>query len=65
VALLAKDLFDMLTDVTRALTESVTNLPVETAPGYRIFARSQFSSHRTSLSTYLDNPWRMNETAVT
>jgi hypothetical protein len=44
VALLAKDLFDVLADVTGALTESINNLPVETAPGYRVFVRSQLSA---------------------
>jgi len=60
LALLTKDLFDVLADVTGALTESIADLPVETAPGYRVFARSQLSTHRILIPTYLDEPWRMD-----
>jgi hypothetical protein len=57
LALLADDLFTALGDFTHALVESFAVLPPETAPGYRIYARSRFFDHRSQLKEYLTNPW--------
>lgn len=58
-AYLADDLVSGLADFTEAFVSSFKALPPETAPGYRIYARSPLADHRNLLADYLANPWRM------
>lgn len=64
LTLLADDLFTSVSDFTEALLRSFASLPPETAPGYKIYARSRLFEHRERLKEYLNNPWQMQSSAT-
>ena len=62
LAFLAKDLSEVINEFAPTLTESLSDLPVETAPGLQIFGRSpaKLAAQRDAIPSYLENPWRMS-----
>ena len=67
LAFLAQDISDIIGEVEPALTQSLSDLPAETAPGFQVYGRSvaKLASQRDAIPEYLNNPWRMKfETAV-
>lgn len=58
---LADDLYVALADFTKAFIASFKGLPAETAPGYKIYARSPLSRYRNLLAEYMANPWCMGK----
>ena len=57
IALTTKTMFDTLEDFTEAFKTSFKELPTETAPGYRVFARLRLISHYRSIPAILEDPW--------